>query len=176
VFFEECKFVIKSHDEYIDFNNHLYDTLRSSINNTGGVDRTKYPLYVIIDRARNVEWSYDNNGYNSHTNNEVPLDTFLNMRYSLSHHFKLRFNERFEDCSDTRIKKLVKDMIKRGKHLKSKNSVKKVIKYKNTSNYILYSRFEKTTKVYYLVVLTDDHILTTIYEFNIKDLKFFKES
>ena len=167
--FECCKFVITNGQEYSQVNNHLCNTFKEVLNYTD----IEYPLYMIIDNDHKVtrcdKTKFDKNKFKS-----VSLSTFLNMKYIVSDHFKTRFKERYENCSDTRINKLVHDIFNRGKWLKRKDSIQ-LVKYNESSNYVVHSRFEKSDKVYYLLVLSDKNILKTIYEFDIKDMKYFKE-
>lgn len=174
MFFESCKLMLKSRHEHINFTNHFSDVFKASTG-TVGLKHDRYPLYLMIDDNMNVEHTYTKEEFDKRKNKRVSLDTFLHMKYIVSYHFRTRFRERFEDSSDTRFKKLVRDMLKKGTWMKRKDSIQ-LIKYKKTSSYVLYSRFEKSDKVHYLIVLTDENILTTIYEFDIKDLKFFKET
>ena len=173
MFFEGCKLILRSHTDVLQFNSHFFDVTKSST----GIPTSKdvYPLYVIIDDSNNVHHTYDTKEFDKHSNKRVSLDTFLHMKYIVSYHFRTRFRERFEDSSDTRFKKLVRTMLKQGTWMKRKDSIQ-VMKYKKTSSYVLYSKFEGGSKVHYLIVLTDGNILTTIYEFDIKDMKFFKET
>ena len=174
VFFEMCKFVITSHKDYLQFSNHFTDVLHSS-HGLSNLREEEYPLYVSIDSVMSIDHTYSKKEYNKWTNIRVDMDTFLHMKYIVSYHFQARFNERFEKVSYSRFKKLMKTILKRGTWLKRKDSIQ-LMKYKKTSSYVLYSQFVGANKVYYLVVLTDENILTTIYEFDIKDLKFFKET
>lgn len=172
MFFERCKFVIKSHKDYLDFSNHFVDVLHgsSSMKELTG----EYPLYVAIDSVLHTEHTYSKAEFRERTQKHVDFATFMSMKYIVSFHFRTRFNERFESSSDTRFKKLMRNMLKRGTWLKRKDAIQ-VMKYKKTSCYVLYSQYEGSKKVHYLIVLTDSNILTTIYEFDIKDLKFFRE-
>ena len=172
VFFESCKFVIKSQKDYLEFANHFMDVLHAS---SGLRELTgEYPMYVTVDSVMRATSSYLKTEFKANDFKYVDLPTFLSMKYIVSYHFRTRFDERFETSSDTRFKKLVRNMLKRGTWLKRKDAIQ-VLKYKKTSCYVLYSQYEGSKKIHYLIVLTDDNILTTIYEFDIKDLKFFRE-
>ena len=173
MFFDNCKIVINSYNEYLEFTSHFFDLCKAS---TGlSTENITYPLYVMVNDSMTVEHTYDKSQFDAHSNTRVSLDTFVHMKYIVSQHFRTRFRERYEDSSNTRFKKLVKDMLKRGTWMKRKDTIQ-ALKYKKVSNYVLFSKFKDGEKVHYLIVVSDTNILTTIYEFNIKDMKFFKET
>lgn len=174
MFFESCKIIINNYTEYLLVMNHMSDILHgySGLNS----DVTKqYPLYLMITDPNTIKYTYNKSEYNRSKFNVVAPKDIEHMKYIISHHFSERFKERFDTVSHTRFKKIVSNMLKRGTWLKRKDSFQ-LMKYKKTSDYVLFSQFENNEKVHYLIVLTTGNILTTIYEFNIKDLKFFKES
>ena len=172
MFFNKCKFVINTRKEYLEVINHYMDILHgtSTFNSSDGT----YPMYVIVGPTMDLQITNDKTQYDKIATAEYQLDVFLHMNYLVSYHFRQRFNDRFEDVSEKRFRKLVKGMIQKGKRLRRKDTVQ-ALKYNKTSEYILFSQYEKSDKVSYLIVLTDTNILTTIYEFNIKDIKYFKE-
>lgn len=171
MFFDSCKLVIEKHADYLAFINHFSDMIGNSAQ--CNYDDDEYPVYAFVDNDT-VEYTTEEYEYDSKKLPKYTLKEFVSSEYIISHHFRCRFNERYETVSDTRLKKLVSKMLTRGTWLKRKDSIK-LIKYKKTSDYVLYSRYEDKGKTYYLIVLTDKNILTTIYEFDIKDLKYFKE-
>lgn len=175
MFFQSCKFAINSRDDYIKFTNHYSDVLRGDGELVGSI--RQFPIYVFVERndSLSLTWSYETYEYDRRPNTHITLDVFLTYRYIITYHFERRFNERFEKASFTRMKKLLKGMIQSGKHMKRKDSFQ-LMKYKKPSNYILYSRYEVSDKAYYLIVISNINILTTIYKFeDLKDLKYFKE-
>jgi len=174
MFFDKCKITINNHQEYLLVMNHISDVLHG-FNETSGVDNDRFPLYLIINDPSNVEFTYTKSKFNKSDYNYIVPKDIVHMKYIISQHFENRFKERFDTVSHSRMKKLIHNMLKRGTWLKRKDSFQ-LLKYKKTSDYVLYSQYENDDKVYYLIVLTNGNILTTIYEFNIKDLKFFKES
>lgn len=173
MFFESCKLTLKKHEDYLAFINHFTDVLHGK--SDVGVSVDQYPVYVFADEFLGLEYTYDKSEYDRRKIKRVSLKTFLDMKYTISYHFKSRFFERFDKVSETRLRKLVGNMLDRGKWMKRKDSIK-LVKYKKTSDYVLYSQYENDGKKHYLVVLTDQNILTTIYEFDIKDLKYFRET
>ena len=174
MFFAQCKMLLESRADYLAFTNHFYDLTKKSPS-VVGVEEGLYPLYVIVNESMDVDYTYDKKRFKSGKGDLITLEAFLNKKYIISEHFRERFRERFEDSSDSRCKKLVKNILKQGKWMKRKDSIQ-AMKYNKTSDYVLYSRTENMEKVYYLIVLTNENILTTIYEFDIKDMKFFKET
>lgn len=172
MFFDSCKLVITKHADYLAFINHYGDIVGNSCQFSYDGE---YPVYTFVDE-HGIEYAVEKYEYDSKRLPKMTLDEFLSFEYIISRHFRCRFSERFEDVSDTRMKKLVSNMLTRGTWLKRKDSIK-LVKYKKTSDYVLYSRYEDNKgKTYYLIVLTDGNILTTIYEFDVKDLKYFKET
>jgi len=175
VFFTSCKLVLNNRNEYLQFINHYIDILHG--NGTFVSSITNYPIYVFIedDQDLTLSWTYKKSEYSRRKYREISVNTFISFMYIISDHFIKRFNERFESVSNTRLRTLVKKMLKGGTYLKRKDSFQ-LMKYKQSSLYVLYSRFENNNKVHYLIVISNINILVTIYRFdNIKDLKYFKE-
>lgn len=173
VFLESCKLIIPKHENYLIFINHYSDVLHGKFGIDCHIDQ--YPVYIFLDSDMNINYSHDKSEYDKVKIKRVSINTFCNMRYTISHHFRKRFMERFDKVSETRFRKLVGNMVERGTWLKRKDSIK-LVKYKKTSSYIYYAQYEGNEKKHYLIVLTDQNILTTIYEFNEKDLKYFRET
>ena len=175
MFFDSCKFVINDRHEYLKFSNHYIDVLHGKSSMISPIK--SFPLYVYIDNddSLTVNWTYKEYEFQRRNNTYITLDTFTSYKYILHPHFVDRFNERYEAVSKTRMKKLLKNMVKNGKHLKRKDAIQ-LLKYHKTSDYILCSKIVNTDKVYYLIVISNINIMTTIYEFeNMNDLKYFKE-
>ena len=172
MFFNECKIVVNSRKEYLEVVNHYTDILHGK--SMFGIEDGKYPLYVIISSNMDLKITKDKSEYDASKIRAIPMESFRHMNYIVSHHFRNRFNDRFDNVSDQRFRKLLKNMIQKGTRLIRKDSVQ-ALKYNKTSEYVLFSQYEKTEKVSYLIVLTNTNILTTIYEFNVKDMKYFKE-
>jgi len=175
MFFTSCKFELTNRNDYLKFINHYTDVLHGNGSFVSAISH--YPIYVFVDDDEDLSlsWTYKDTEFNRRKHTEVNINTFVNYKYIISDHFVKRFNERFEKVSLTRMRTLLKKIIKSGTHLKRKDSFQ-LLKYKQSSRYVLYSRFENTDKVYYLLVISNINILVTIYKFeNIKDLKYFKE-
>ncbi len=170
MFFRGCKIRIHSNTEYNKIMNHLSDVLHKTYS---VVDRS-YPLYLIMSDDLKIEHTFSETEFDNRKNPKMSPKDFLYSNYIISYHFCMRFSERVETVSATRLLKVLKNMMKRGTWLKRRDSYQ-LMKYKTTSDYVLYSQYEGSEKKHYLIVISDSNILTTIYEFNIKDLKHFKE-
>ena len=171
MFFESCKFIIRKREEYLKFRNHYTDVLhgQSSFGNV-----KQFPVYVFLDSGLKLEHSCQRHEYDRRKIKRTSVATFLDVKYTVTYHFRQRFNERFGKVSDSRFRKLTNTMLERGTWLKRKDSIK-LMKYKKTSDYVLYDHYEDNEKKYHLIVLSNGNILTTMYEFDIKDLKYFRE-
>jgi len=172
MFFDKFKVVLKNRREYLEVNNHIYDVLHSSIKNIN--DNESYPLYMIGDDVNNISLT-DKKTFEKFDAPKININMVMSMKYILSYHFIERFHERFENVTHRRLKKILSDMLKRGTWLKRRDSFQ-LVKYKKTSDYVLFSKYVGGEKIHYMIILTNGNILTTIYEFDIKELKFFKES
>ena len=172
VFFESCKIEIHSYDEYVKVSSHFIDVLHGP---SMDLPNDKFPMYIFIHSNMTVEHSYSEGEYERRKLKKVSVGNFNSFKYVISSHFKNRFMERYVKVSDARFKTLLKRMIKSGTMLKRRDAIK-ALKYHKTSDYILYSNHDGNEKCHYMMVLTDQNILTTIYKFeDIKDLKYFKE-
>jgi len=174
MFFKNCKIIINNHLDYLSFINYRQDVLHNYSNFDKYVE-DKYPIYVMMTDENDIQYTYDESIYNICTYIQATLDDVLDMKYIISNHFKNRFIERFDKVSNTRLHKLLSVMLTTGTWVKRKDAFQ-ALKYKKTSEYVVYSQYEDNKKVYYLIIITNGNIITTIYEFNIKDMKYFKES
>ena len=174
MFFEPCKMVIHNSNEYFTVINHIMDVFHGYNLNSSNKKGDRFPLYMLISTPDDVDMTYNKSKYDRSKNKPISVKDMKYMKYVISNHFDKRFNDRYEKVSNNRLRKILKNMLKQGTWLKRKDSFQ-AVKYKKTSDYVLFSQFKNNRKRHYLIVLTNGNILTTIYEFNIKDLKFFKE-
>ena len=176
MFFDECKIILKNRDDYLKFLNQYIDVLHGKSSISDALDT--FPIYLKIDGNKDMDitWTHKKKEYDKWKIPYSSIEKFMHMNYIITPHFVNRFNERYENVSYSRLKSLLKQMIKSGKRLKRKNNMH-AIKYKTTSDYILFSNYDmkRNKKVNYIIVISNINILATIYEFNDKDIKYFKE-